>query len=218
MCNSEATSVEHAPPKCIFPRQRDLPEGVNLRDQLITVPSCDEHNQNRSQDDEYLLYSLVINVASNEIAQNHFFAAIMRAINRNPALIQRYTRTAVPVTIEDPETGERADSFAVSIEYERFEQSIDNLARAIYFQHYQEKLLTPITIQPEIILRTLDPAYAHVNAMVNEISRASDVFFENSEFHGNNPGVFKYQIDQDAAGSKMMRLHFYDNAKITTVL
>lgn len=218
MCSNEATSVEHAPPKCLFPRQRDLPEGVNLRDQLITVPSCNEHNQQRSRDDEYLLYTLVINAASNDIARNHFFAAIMRRIERNPSLIQRYMSTSVPVTTENLETGETANTFAVNIEYDRFKDSIDNLARAIYFHHFGLKLLSSITIQPEFMLRTLDPEYAHINGMITEISRASDVFFSESDYHGTNPEVFKYQIDEDNQGRKMMRLHFYNRAHVTVVL
>ncbi len=219
MCDNEATSVEHAPPRCLFPRQRDLPSGVDLRNQLITVPACEEHNQQRSSNDEYLLYTLVINIASNEIAQNHFFAGITRGINNNPSLIRRFTRDGVPVITEDTKTGKVENSIAVNIEYDRFKESIDNLVRAIYFHHFNQKLLADITtIQSEFMLRTLDPEQAHINDMITEISRVSDLFFADSEYHGNNPEVFKYQIDEDEQERKMMRLHFYDNARITAVL
>lgn len=127
MCDNEATSVEHAPPKCLFPKNRDLPAGTNLRRNLITVPSCEAHNQETSTDDEYLLYVLVINIVSNQIAQNHFFGAIMRGIERNPSLIQRFSQTPIPVITQDTVTGEIASSFAVQIEYERFKNSIDKL-------------------------------------------------------------------------------------------
>ena len=42
MCEKESTSSEHVPPKCLFPEKKDLPDGVDLRKSLITVPSCDE--------------------------------------------------------------------------------------------------------------------------------------------------------------------------------
>ena len=58
MCDEESTSSEHVPPKCLFPEQKDLPEGVDLRKSLITVPSCDLHNSKKSNDDEY--YSIVL--------------------------------------------------------------------------------------------------------------------------------------------------------------
>lgn len=61
MCEATATSVEHVPPRCLFPEQKDLPSGVNLRKQLITVPSCEAHNTSKSKDDEYLLYALLMN-------------------------------------------------------------------------------------------------------------------------------------------------------------
>ena len=55
MCDNLATTIEHAPPKCIFPEKKDLPAGMDLRKELITVPSCEEHNTAKSTDDEYLL-------------------------------------------------------------------------------------------------------------------------------------------------------------------
>jgi len=45
-CGTEATGYEHIPPKSFFP------EGS--REELITVPSCDLHNQKKSKDDEYV--------------------------------------------------------------------------------------------------------------------------------------------------------------------
>lgn len=218
MCDNDATSLEHAPPRCLFPAQRDLPIGINLRRNLITVPSCEAHNQETSTDDEYLLYALVINIVSNQVAQNHFFGAILRGINRNPGLIGRYTQTAVPVIIEDTVTGEVAKSLAVQIENERIQKSLDKLVRAIYYDHYGEKLTTEICIRPEFILLTLDPNQRNTNDLLSELSRASDVAFQGSEFFGGNPEVFKYQVLVDDRGCKMMRLYFYENAKITVIL
>lgn len=218
MCENEATSDEHAPPKCLFPRQRDLPDGIDLRQNLITVPSCDAHNQETSVDDEYLLYTLVINIVSNDIAQNHFFGAILRGIQRNPALIERYTNTAVPVITEDTLTGEVASSFAVQIEYDRFKNSIDKLVRAIHFNHFGEKLLSEFSIQPEFMLLSMNPEHREQNDRIQELARASDIAFQDSEFMGDNPEVFKYQVLTDDQGRRFMRLYFYENAKVTIIL
>src|SRR5207249_7535044 len=54
MCDRQATSHEHVPPKCIFPERKDT-DGQDLRAQLITVPSCDIHNSKKSKDDESLM-------------------------------------------------------------------------------------------------------------------------------------------------------------------
>jgi hypothetical protein len=53
-CNEIATTKEHTPPKCFFPKKKDLPSGSpDYRKNLITVPSCEKHNTGRSKDDEY---------------------------------------------------------------------------------------------------------------------------------------------------------------------
>lgn len=45
-CGGEVTGVEHIPPKSFFPKGK--------RNELITVPSCDKHNQEKSKEDEYI--------------------------------------------------------------------------------------------------------------------------------------------------------------------
>ena len=53
-CGNVATGVEHVPPKCFFPRGK--------RDNLITVPSCDAHNQEKSKEDEYIRAILLASI------------------------------------------------------------------------------------------------------------------------------------------------------------
>jgi hypothetical protein len=54
MCEMAATSREHVPPLCIFPEMKDMQDGTDYRQNLITVPACDAHNLKKSADDEYL--------------------------------------------------------------------------------------------------------------------------------------------------------------------
>jgi len=58
MCDALATTKEHIPPKALFLKQKDLLREFSLRKELITVPSCEEHNNNKSKDDEYFVYLL----------------------------------------------------------------------------------------------------------------------------------------------------------------
>lgn len=60
MCVSPATSREHVPPLCLFPESKDV-GGKDYRRNLITVPSCDEHNSKKESDDEFLMVSLAGN-------------------------------------------------------------------------------------------------------------------------------------------------------------
>ncbi len=56
-CGAKATSREHVPPLAIFPQQKDF-DGIDFRSNLITVPSCEIHNQKKSNDDEFLMACL----------------------------------------------------------------------------------------------------------------------------------------------------------------
>ena len=70
MCGGAITSMEHVPPKCIFPESKDM-EGENYRNNLITVPSCDIHNSHKSYDDEFLMVSLAGIFGNNSIGYRH---------------------------------------------------------------------------------------------------------------------------------------------------
>ena len=219
MCDKEATSVEHVPPRCLFPEKKDLPEGVDLRKQLITVPSCDEHNTAKSKDDEYLLYLMVINIPSGEIARNHFLTKIMRSIERNPSLINLLMKTQQPVTVVDTKTGEAHETVAVSIDDDRLDSALEHISRAIYFHHFENKWEGEVRTQPDFLLASLDPAKGEeLNKPVSELANLADTIFSGKPFYGENQAVFKYQvIDGGDSAHKLMRFHFYEECKVTSV-
>lgn len=215
LCDKIATSVEHVPPKCIFPEQKDLPDGINLRNQLYTVPSCDEHNLKKSHDDEYFLYALGISNELNQIGRTHYKTKIRRAIKRNPSLLKRLSHSAVPVKVIDPHTQKQEGSFAITFEAERFDNIIGQLSRAIYFHHYQGKWIGDVKYQAEFLSPTIDPS-DDSNRIVKEISEKADVMFASSPYFGENPEVFKYQVVENQE-SKCFRLHFYEGCKILLI-
>ncbi len=219
MCEEQATSPEHIPPRCLFPEQKDLPKGVGLRKQLLTVPSCDLHNSRKSKDDEYLLYLLAMNLPSNAVAQNQYFTKVKRAIDRNPSLLAQFTKTTVPVEIEDKTIGKVAQSFAFKIDETRLTRIVDHLARGLYFEHFNKKWLGPIKYQAEFLLATVEPNRStELNEPILEMSRATDKMFKEAEYFGNNPEVFKYQVREDLEQfSCVMRLCFYEGCKLLLV-
>ena len=80
MCEQKATSVEHVPPKCLFPEYKDTQRDLRLN--LITVPSCDDHNGKKSRDDEFLMVSLAGIIGNNSIGYQHYRGKIQRALKR----------------------------------------------------------------------------------------------------------------------------------------
>lgn len=217
MCNKPAEGVEHVPPRCLFPEKKDLPEGIDLRNQLITVPACDEHNTSKSQDDEYLLYLLVINLPANEIAKNQFLTKIMRSMERNPGLIKKIMANPHPVIAVDKETGEAHHTVAVKIDDARLDSALDHIARALYFYHYKAQWLGNVRTQPDFLLASLDPEEGQEqNKLGENMVAAADQLFADKEFHGANPDVFKYQVLEGSENVHMiMRLHFYNGCRVS---
>ena len=83
MCDAVESSREHSPPSCLFPAMEDIRR--DLRQNLVTVPSCDGHNSKKSKDDEFLrAVILQVAVNSSEIAQNQFMGKLLRAVERKP--------------------------------------------------------------------------------------------------------------------------------------
>lgn len=214
-CERKATSVEHVPPKCIFPEQKDLPSGINLRKQLYTVPSCDEHNLKKSHDDEYLLYALGISNQINLIGRNQYKSKIRRAIKRNSSLLKRLLYKAVPVTVTDPHTLKQEQSFGFKLEEERFDNIIGQLSRAIYFHHYTDKWIGDVKYQAEFLAATVTLS-DESNMRIKAISDDTDIRFANSPYFGENPEVFKYQVVENQK-TKRFRLYFYEGCKLLLI-
>ena len=77
-CHSISTSDEHVPAKCFFPESN--------RDQLITVHSCAEHNEDTSKDDEYVRNMIVTLGENNPAAFTLLTGKVSRSFDRSPRL------------------------------------------------------------------------------------------------------------------------------------
>lgn len=78
MCEEPATSVEHVPAKCFFPKGQ--------RNNLITVPSCVRHNNETSKDDEYVRGIIVTARGTNKLAVDHWRGDVRRSYLHSPKL------------------------------------------------------------------------------------------------------------------------------------
>ncbi len=217
MCDSKANSVEHIPPKCLFPRKKDLPRGVDLRKQLITVPSCYEHNSKKSKDDEYLLYCLVMSIPSNEVGKNIFVKKIMRAIQRNPSLIKQFLSNHRDVFVQNIKTLKIDKSLGIEIDIQRIENEIEHLSRALFFDHFGEKWLGEVSIYPNFLLSMAD-GYRKTNQLIKDMDDMAEELFSKEKLYGDNPEVFKYNaVDKGKDKPKFMRLYFYNGNRITVI-
>jgi hypothetical protein len=197
MCDAPATGDEHAPPQCIFPKD------AKYRVSLIKVPSCDEHNSQKSKCDEYLKFVLTAVGGMNELSGSIFGGSVMRSFDRRPHLIDTFTPDLQVIQVGGLETG------GFKLDVPRFELSIASIVRGLFFNETGKKLTTNLRV-----------AWAHI--LTENYSKAP--FFEvirkaeqelPANYVGSNPGVFQYAFNTSKSGkTSMCRLRFYEGHPI----
>lgn len=121
-CSALATTKEHFPPRCFFPKG----SGLNL--QLRTVPSCKEHNNDKSNDDQYLLAHICMNASKGPSLPRDIF---LRSISPQLERSVKFTSSLA----EDAEHFSDGTS-KYGVDVARFDNFFDHLSWAIYFDRY----------------------------------------------------------------------------------
>lgn len=122
MCVAIATSKEHVPPDCFFPK--------GYRDNLTTVPSCPTHNNDNSKDVEYVRNIVVTHHATNEVARVHFREKALKSFKRSPKLFSQTLQNAKEILFNGEITG------VGILDLTRFKSSMKAIAFGIYFGNY----------------------------------------------------------------------------------
>jgi len=188
MCEEQATTREHAPPRCFFPEPKDVENGEDLRRNLITVPSCAKHNLTASKDDEYVMVMLVSHIGNNAVAKRHFATKVVRALEKSPAFVRRAYGDHHRVVVDGGET------LAFRIDDARFQAVMEKTTRAIVFDHTGQKLLRPVKIiSPSFATDHPDIARAY-----GAIEFTGSGLFGSLQSHGDNPDVFTYRYHSDS--------------------
>lgn len=217
MCEKDATNREHVPPKCLFPEAKDVTDGINYRKELKTVPSCETHNNSKSKDDEYLLFVLVVNIDSNEYAENHYRKKVTRAINRRKHVYKNFLLN-IRREILKGLTKEEIQTLAFEVDRKRFDKAIKHIVHGIYYLQNKKRLVGEMEVFSECFKHTGPNV-----SLFNRIDRLKEVClsysFKNSEFFGDNPEIFRYQIEKFPQWSMVVfRLLFYDDFKVNVIL
>lgn len=124
-CDEPATSKEHFPPFSFFP------EGH--RNNLLTVPSCDTHNNKNSKDVEYAGNVISMQIGANDVGLQHFMDKGMRCFARRPHLITATFSDLHPIMLPDGPTG----TFTVDIP--RIDAVMIACVRALHFHRTGNK-------------------------------------------------------------------------------
>lgn len=164
-------------------------DGDDYRKNLITVPACDDHNLEKSHDDEYLHLIVINGYFNNPLAQQQFKTKLTRAFSRRPALLAAFHSDNTPVVVDGIETS------AVTIDRVRFERSIDMLVKALYFQVYGQRLTMPLRVRTPLLLDIGGEHADEVNEQVKQFCLAVRTHLDPKEPIGENPDIFWFKID-----------------------
>lgn len=214
MCERPSTSEEHAPPRCIFPEQKDTLGRIDYRKNLIKVPSCDLHNAAKSTEDEYLMYILPTSIATNDAGINQFLTKVSRAIARKPTLATNIASNTQRVLVHDTEKDVWLETAAIPINMSRIRNVLEMISRAIYFHEHKRKFLAPINIHTNFSLDLNNP-YANKNQ--EKLFAMSDQMLSGEIERGENPDVFTYRISRKQA-LELIEFKFYGVSKALAVL
>jgi hypothetical protein len=124
MCSSDAKTREHFPPKSFFPK------GENL--QLWTVPSCINHNNKKSKDDQYFLTQILMNMSrEGNLARERFMQSIAPQLEKSPKF-----RKMIAENSKRTVNGKRA----YHVEINRMYNVMDGMCHALIFRRFGKSL------------------------------------------------------------------------------
>jgi hypothetical protein len=213
MCDRIATSREHVPAQSFFPEAKDAVDGADLRRNLITVPSCETHNQNKKKDDEYIWFLISASPSLNECGHQMVRTTIQRSIERRPALARGLIEKAVFAWVSDG--GDWKPTVKAPLQVDRVYSVLEMYGRGLYYHHFKRKWLAAVKAFPHFT--SFDNMPARARPEWRRILDISDRAFRESERFGENPAVFHYQVlfDSNDPSSGLIRLTFYEGAAIT---
>lgn len=209
MCDSRPTSKEHVPPKCFFPRPSELSNASNFTKNLITVPSCDLHNLEKSEDDQYLLAVVVSQFGGNRNLKLGPWSRVLRSIQKRPRLREVYFKHLQPVQVGRVQTG------GFNLDLSRFNAGMSQMARAVFFHHHNERWAATESniLCPNLVM--VGRKQVEYNSQMAELSSSLEDFFRVRPKHGGNPGYFYYQIDYSSTAVQLViRMAFYQNVTV----
>lgn len=206
-CERPSSSREHVPPKCLFPTEL----GKNLRKDLITVPSCDQHNGKKSDEDEFLLASLAGIIGCNDIGMLHKFTKVDRAIRRSGGRLLKKVLKTFEIKPHNLENGDLVDVAWGKPDLERLHYCFELIGRGLYFHKQGERFNGKVICEVEYVPINDRGRSGYreftVEQMQKEIATAN--------VQGENPEVFQWVIGpRDKSGGRCGKLVFYGNLSV----
>lgn len=219
-CSKLATTREHVPPRCLFPEPKDVSES-DYRKNLITVPSCHEHNLRKAQDDEFLLTTLAPLVGNNPLAYRQTVTKLTRAINRSRGRL-------LSEAIREAEAGfaGQAEGPAIPIlkgqaDLPRLRKVLEAIALGLVYHEKGSPFMGECVVLP--VFLNYDPFGSEGRASPEYWKWMARLVVEQEArtwvWKGTNPEVFCYQLaPPDPFGLIALRMRFFQGAEVYVAL
>lgn len=192
MCDQLATTVEHAPAKCFFPK--------GYRKDLITVPSCTIHNNETSKDDEYVRGVIVSCSGNNSIALSHWRGAVRSGYLHSPKLFLS--------------TFNNRNDSKFFHNRKRVDDVIIKIAYALYFKDYNKRWeYFPTPFYHNFLF---DDGKTDIHERLPNYKEIPTWHI----FEGSNQSVFKYQFFDgkvDGNPNCILRMIFYEGFEVIVI-
>lgn len=208
MCEREAVSSEHVPPKNLFPEQKDV--GKDYRKHLITVPSCEIHNGAKSEDDEFLMVSLAGIFGNNSIGYLHKFTKVNRAIRRSSnRLLDKAFKKRKHYHLNND--NEFLEIIWGTPDHKRLINCFEYIAYGLHYHHLKKRFKGEV----KVLLGYLHSEDESNNNFVKFIKHQASIDLKGIPSYGGNQDIFYYQFTSpDEHGIYMVHMRFYGGIDI----
>jgi hypothetical protein len=174
---------------------------------LITVPSCEKHNEDTSADDEYVRNIITVHHENNPIAFQQFKNKVVRSLKLDISKFGKPHKIVTP----------QGAVYAFEIDRARFERVIRKMGYAIFFHvHKYQWNRKLIVLSKHLLYRDL--SYDDYGELLISVEANLPELPSN----GQNPQVFHYAIVKSGLENEdsIIRLTFYEGFTvwITTVI
>ena len=205
-CGAPAVSREHVPAKCFFPTDK--------RDNLITVPSCEEHNENTSVDDSYVLLIITCFINNNQVGKDYSIPKWVDTLKRSPALKNVFASSCRPIDVN--KDGEKVHTYKLKIDRKRFDKEVIKMAYALYFHTYEKRWSKQQNIgSPAFICN--DGGKDDKGHLIQRVNLKTEACGLNNicPFLGNNQDIFKYRfLKSNDTEEPILQMIFYEGFEV----
>jgi hypothetical protein len=117
-CSAQGTTKEHIPPKSFVPKDQ--------RNQLLTVPSCTLHNNEKSVDDVYVLAHICLNASPSNRSRQVFMERIVPQLGFNQEALKK--------TIAGSSVPHASGAVSYKVDTNRFDRFFSALSYGIVYK------------------------------------------------------------------------------------